>query len=234
MPGPAAILREIHRFRRHAKDLQNEIDRGPRALKTQQAKTAKQEENLREAQESLKRLKVAIHEKEVTLRSKNQQISKHQQQLNEATSKKEYDALQVEIASEKKACQHLEDEILTDMTTSEERAAQIPELEQAVRQAKEDVVRFEASNQARLADLTGQMNQTLQTIQEIETTLPPDILAQYARMTSARGEDALASMSGRTCSACYTDITAQNYNELLQEQFVVCKSCGRILYLPPA
>jgi predicted CXXCH cytochrome family protein len=42
----------------------------------------------------------------------------------------------------------------------------------------------------------------------------------------------MAAVQGRTCSACHSEITAQNYNELLQELFVVCKSCDRILYLP--
>src|SRR5919202_130820 len=97
MAGPAAILRELHRLRRHARDLQAEIDRGPRALKAQQDKVARQEEALREAQEVIKRLKVETHDKELTLRGKQQQIAKHERQLNEATSKKEYDALQAEI-----------------------------------------------------------------------------------------------------------------------------------------
>jgi predicted nucleic acid-binding Zn-ribbon protein len=51
-------------------------------------------------------------------------------------------------------------------------------------------------------------------------------------LVTAKGDDALAAVTGRSCSACYTEITAQNYNELVREQFVPCKSCGRILYLP--
>jgi predicted nucleic acid-binding Zn-ribbon protein len=46
------------------------------------------------------------------------------------------------------------------------------------------------------------------------------------------GADALAAVQNRTCSSCYTEITAQQYNELLQQQVVLCKACGRILYLP--
>src|SRR5262245_7788471 len=111
MAGPATILREIHRFRRHAKDLQSEIDRGPRQLKVQQAKVARQEETVREAHETLKRLKITSHEKEGQLKATLQQISKHEKQLNEAGSKKEYDALKTEIAADQKKCRELEDEI---------------------------------------------------------------------------------------------------------------------------
>ncbi len=232
MPGPAVILREIHRLRRHAKELQNEIERGPRLLKAQQTKVVKQEEILREAQDALKHLKVAIHEKEVTLRGKNQEIAKHERQLNEATAKKEYDALKAEIASEKRMCQKLEDDILSDMALSEEKAAQLPELEQAVQRAKDEVARFDAANQARIADLTKELTQVRENLQAVEATLPEDMLRDYQRLITARGEDALAPVQSRTCTACYTEITAQNYNELVQAQFVLCKNCGRILYLP--
>jgi predicted nucleic acid-binding Zn-ribbon protein len=232
MPGPAAILREIHRLRRHAHDLQGEIDRGPRTLKAQQAKVARQQEILREAQEGLKRLKITTHEKEGALRAKVQQIGKHEKQLNEAASKKEFDALQLEIGEEKKACQKLEDEILDGLALIDERAAQIPEIEKALEQARLEATQFEKETQGRQARLSEQLAQVSQQLLQVETTLPADIRPQYERLTAARGEDALAAVQGRTCAACYTEITAQNYNELLQSHFVVCKSCGRILYLP--
>src|SRR5438132_1692159 len=99
MPGPAATLREIHRLRRLAKDLEGRIAQQPRLLRAQQNAVTKQEENLREAQEAIKRLKVTTHEKEVSLKTTNQLIAKHEKQLNEAATKKEYDALKSEIAA---------------------------------------------------------------------------------------------------------------------------------------
>jgi predicted nucleic acid-binding Zn-ribbon protein len=232
MAGPGVILREIHRLRRHAKDLQDEIERGPVRLKAQQARAGKQEEALRQAQEALKRLKVAMHEKEVSLKTKFQQIDKHGRQLNEAGSKKEYDALKAEIASEKVACGRLEDEILERMAESEERTAQLPELEKAVRLAREESAGFEKEMQARQTALAEQLEQVRRSLQDVEASLPEDVRAQYNRLTAARGEDALSAVPGRTCTACYTEVTAQTYNELMQGQFVLCKSCGRILYLP--
>ncbi|HEV3255602.1 MAG TPA: hypothetical protein VG013_01855 [Gemmataceae bacterium] len=232
MAGPGTILRELHRLRRHARDLQAEIERGPRTLKAQQAKVGKQEEWLRDGQEALKRLKVGMHEKEVSLKSKLQQIAKHEKQLNEATGKKEYDALQAEIASDKRAYQRLEDEILDIMAETETRTGQLPELERAVQRAKEEAAKVVEDIQARRNDLTERLNEVHKQLKEVETSLPADVKAQYDRMLSARGEDALSSVQGRTCTACYTDITAQNYNELLQGQFVLCKTCGRMLYLP--
>jgi predicted nucleic acid-binding Zn-ribbon protein len=232
MPGPAIILREIHRLRRYAKDLQGRVEQGPRQLRAQQANVGKQEEALRLGQDEIKKLKVSMHEKEVSLKTKNQQIGKHEKQLNQAASKKEYDALKLEIANDRKDVARLEDEILDAMGAVEEKAARLPELEGAVKQAKADLANYESESGARLAALAEERDKTLRQLAEVEATVPPDARETYERMTRGQGEDALAPVVNRTCAACYTEITAQGYNELLAEQFVQCKSCGRILYLP--
>jgi predicted nucleic acid-binding Zn-ribbon protein len=232
MAGPATILREIHRLRRHAADLQSEIDRMPRLLRGQHTKVSRQEETVREAHETLKRLKLSSHEKEGHLKGTLQQIGKHERQLNEAGSKKEYDALKSEIAADKKRCEELEDEILSCMAEIEERTAQLPELEKAVQQAKAEYAEFEMNSQGRTTSLSEQLDEALRKIKEVEATLPPDVRPAYDRLVAARGEDAMAAVEHRTCMACYTEITAQNYNDLMLSQFVLCKNCGRVLYLP--
>jgi predicted nucleic acid-binding Zn-ribbon protein len=231
MPGPAAILRDLHRLERHAADLQAQIERAPNALKVQQARVTRAEDTHKEAQEAIKRYKIAIHEKEVSLRAKNQQIAKHQKQLNEATSKKEYDALQAEITAEKQACRALEDDILNDMLATEEKTAQLPQLDNAVKQARDELNQFEIGSQARLDELNVLLEDAKKNLRELAATLPEDIVPHYERLRAAKGEDAMSAVHNRTCSSCYTEITAQNYNELTQDRFVLCKNCGRILYL---
>lgn len=232
MAGPAAVLRDLHRLRRHARDLQEQIDRGPRALDLQKAKVARQQEILQEAHDTIKRLKVRTHEQEVSLKSKVQQIAKHERQRDEATSKKEYDALQAEIDVEKKACQKLEDEILDAMGQTEDLLARIPQLEKEVEQAKQDSFRAIEEIQARRHRAVEGLAEVHKQLHELEASLPADVRIQYDRLVTARGDDALATVQGRTCAACYTEITAQMYNDLMVGLFVPCKNCGRILYLP--
>jgi uncharacterized protein len=232
MSGPGSSLREVHRLRRHVKNLQEEIDRAPRQLKAQQAKVARQEEILKDAQETLKKTKVTIHEKEVTLKTTHAQIAKHKKQQNEAGGKKEYDALNSEIAADQKTLSKLEDEILTAMGEVEEKTALHPELEKNVQKAKTELAAFEKGSTERLGELTGQLQLAQGQLKEVEATLPEDIRPQYDRVIAARGEDALSLIQNRNCTACYTGITAQNYNDLMNGMFILCKSCGRIMYLP--
>ncbi len=232
MSAPTATLREIHRLHQLARDLQNRLEQQPRLLKAQQNAVVKQEENLHEAQDTIKKLKVKTLEKEATLRTVNQQIVKHEKQLNEITSKKEYDALKAEIAAGREEVRKLEDEILDLMADTEERIGQVPGLEKSIKEAKANLVQFEQNSQARVDDLTVQRQRAATQLTEVEATLPADSRQQYDRLVKARGDDALAEVQGRTCMACHTEITAQQSNELLAGRLVFCKSCGRILYLP--
>jgi predicted nucleic acid-binding Zn-ribbon protein len=151
--------------------------------------------------------------------------------MNTAGTKKEMDALQGEIATARKALQRFEEEAFAAMGETEEKAAQLPEQEKALQQGKEELARSERDFQSRQASLAEQLKQAQQTITEVEGTLDAGVRTNYLREVNARGEDALALVQERICTACYTAITAQNYNDLMQGLFILCKSCGRILYL---
>jgi predicted nucleic acid-binding Zn-ribbon protein len=229
----ATVFRELHRLRRHAKELQDQIERGPRLLQAHEAKITRQQETVQEAQDALKRLKLANHEKETSLKSTHAQIAKYEKQRNEATTRKEYDTLQVEIGSAKQACAKIEDEILEGMGRIEEQAAKVPEAEKAVQQARKEHAEFERKTRERLESQRQQLEQVGEQIKAVEASLPADVRPVYERLVHARGEDALAAaQGGHTCSACYTEMTAQMHNDLLSGRLVLCKACGRILYLP--
>jgi predicted nucleic acid-binding Zn-ribbon protein len=232
MSGPAVIFREIHRLRRFIRDLQEQLDRFPRQIKIHQGKLAKQEQALRDAQEGIKRLKVTASEKEKTLKSRHEQIARFEKQINDVSSKKEYDALQLEIAHAKADCGQLEDDALAALTESDERTAALPALEKAIKQAKEDLARVEAETGPRKADLEGQAKEAQAQLKEVEARLPPDLRAHYNRTIVSLGADGMAAVRDRICESCYTEITVQAQNELMQDMFVNCRSCGRILYLP--
>jgi predicted nucleic acid-binding Zn-ribbon protein len=228
---PGEILREIHRLRRHAKDLQEEIDRGPRQLQMQQNKVKAAEEARAQTQEAIKKLKVDNHEREVTLKATSAQIDKHERQLNECSSKKEYDALKSEIAADKAKCQRLEDEILRTMIDLDEKSARLPELEKTIQKTRSEAAEFERTLAVLQAERSEMLQQAQRQLQEAEASLPEELRVQYDRLVGQRGEDALALVQGTVCTACYTGITAQSMNELRIGRFVVCKNCGRILYL---
>jgi predicted nucleic acid-binding Zn-ribbon protein len=231
MANAIGILRELHRLRRHIKNLQEEIERMPRQVKAQQARLARQEEELKAAHDSLMHLRATIREKEGTLKQTHQQIAKFESQIDLIQSKKENDALQHEIAHCRKQCAALEDAILEGMGKAEEEAARVPQLEQALKAGKDELARFESTSKERAAALTEELRKTQAQLKEVEATLPEDVRPTYERQVAARGEDALSLAKNNTCSACYSALTQQQINDLLSGRLVLCKTCGRIVYL---
>jgi predicted nucleic acid-binding Zn-ribbon protein len=232
MPGPAPTFREIHRLRRYARDLQEQLERLPRQRKAQHARLAKQEQALKDEQEAIKRLKLAATDKEKTIRQKGELIARYEAQMNTVSSKKEFDALRLEIAHNQEVCARLEDEVLAAIAEGEERTAKLPEVERQLAQVKQDVAKFEADAGPREADLKAQLTDATGQLKEQEAKLPADLRPMYLRTIASLGADGLAEVQDRNCTSCNTEITLQMKEDLQYERFVLCRSCGRILYLP--
>jgi uncharacterized protein len=227
----SALFREMHRLRRFLRDLQEQIDESPRLLKAHQQRVAKQETALRDAVDGIKKQKAHIAQMESELKSTNQQVAKYEKQRNEAASKKEYDALQSEISHTQGKRQQQEDAILTAMLEVEERTAKIPDFEAQLKRAKDDLAGYESDMSSRMQRLKDESERARTELAGLEGEIPALLRPQIDRMVKAFGPDAFAAVKERTCQQCYTSITEQHYNELLQGKFVTCKNCARGLYL---
>ncbi len=236
MAGPAVVMREIHRLRKFARDLQEQLDRIPRQIKAQQARVTQAESALKDGQEAVKKLKLSVHEKEVALKATDTKLKKRRQQLEEALTAaapgREIDGLRKEVDHEQAAILQFEDEILAAIGEGEERIAAVPALEQAVKKAKDDYAAFEMTIGERRDGFTAQLNDALAKLREAEKSVPSEVRGQYNRMVAAMGPDALAAVQGHNCTSCYTEITVQSLHDLQRDALIMCKSCGRILYLP--
>src|SRR5207253_3106875 len=113
---------------------------------------------------------------------------------------------------------------LTAMMEIEERQAKLPEMERALAQAREEAALFERDYQARMNDLAAQRDRLRNELKDVEATLPEDLKPAYDRLIGVKAEDAMSGVHGKTCAACYTEITTQNYHELVQGYFILCKS----------
>ena len=231
MSTAGEILRELHRLHRHVRDLRAEIEKGPRLIKQQQAKLEKHDKAVHDAHDKLKHLKVSQHEKETTLKATHQQIAKYEKQLDTAASKKEYDALQTEIAHAKEKCAALEDEILATMGEIDDRTAEIPVVEKALTDVKAESATAEQDAQDRYTRLTKDLQETLIVLTEAEKGVPPNIRKAYDKQVAAHGADGIAVVQDKTCMACYASVTQQQLRELEAGMLGTCTTCGRLIYV---
>lgn len=229
--GSGVSFKELHHLLTHAANLRSEIDRAPKTLQMHKDRLAKQEQELKDYLESTRKAKVHQHEKEVSLKELNLKIDKWEGQINSVNSKKEFDALKHEIAGAKEQCKKLEDQILEAMTDIETRSARQPELERELAAAKTRTAQLIDEIQNRRNEFTQKLADVNQQIETLESAMIPDVRAVYNRLKEAQGDQALALVDNRTCQACYTTLTAQNYNDVMNGRLVLCKMCGRVLYL---
>lgn len=233
MSGVASLFREIHRLRRFLHELQENLDRIPRTRKAHQTKLTKAEQTLRDEQEAIKKLKVLASDKEKQLRSKGEAIERYSRQQNEVTSKKELDALTIEITHARDLCGALENDILQAMSEFEERQARLPDVEKALAAVKADVAKFDADAGARKATLESEMVRAKAQLKEAEAKIPSgELRAQYDRTINSLGPDGFAVVNDKNCTECHTEINRSVELRLINDDFALCPRCGRILYLP--
>jgi len=232
MSGLVSTLRAIHRHRKNIRDLREQLKKLPLQEKVCQARLTARQEELKKAQEDLKKLKVKVLELESALKTVNQQIAKYEKQKNDVESKKEFDALESEIEQSKKKRGELEDEILNGLTEIDERTAKLPDFEQAVQAAKAELEGFAKTMAERQGNLNEQIKRAEELLRQEEEKIPAKYREQYTRIVKGMDADGFSLLQDRFCSACSTEVTNQNRNDLLQDRLVFCQACSRMLYLP--
>jgi hypothetical protein len=232
MSGTATLMREIHRLRRFSRDLKEQLDRIPRQQKAYQAKLAAREQALKDEQEAIKKLKVTTSDKEKQLKAKGELMDRYTRQQTDITSRKEHEALMLEMAHAKDSISKLEDEIFAHMTEIDERTAKLPDLQKAIVTVKEEVSKFEAEIGVRKADFEKQFTESQGKLKECEKQIDREDKPQYDRTVNSMGADGFAVVKKKMCTECNTEIIRTMELNLHNDEFVVCRTCGRILYLP--
>src|SRR5438093_67895 len=94
-------LRECHRLRLHLRNIQAEIDRGPRLLAGREETLADERNEHTAHHTAITKLKLRQREDEVTLKETETRLAKLETQLTGISVQKEYAAKESEIAQAK-------------------------------------------------------------------------------------------------------------------------------------
>jgi uncharacterized protein len=225
------VLRDLHQNMLRVQDQKTALEEGARLLKKLQMRLDNQKQNHQSHLEAIKNLKKSIHEHEVTIKAQQQLVSKYQKQINEVSTKKEMDALQEEIKQAKERIAAEEDQTLEAMSQLEAKIAATPQFEQNVKLAEEELRKTLAGQGSKQADRERIIAAADAAAAKIcMEELPVEIKADIARLLKTKGVDGMAQVSKKSCSGCYTDLSAQRLMDLLQSKVLYCHTCGRLLY----
>jgi len=230
MPLLTDIFRECHRLRKHLRDLQTEIDRGPRILKARQETLEAERQEHKDHHEAIKKLKLRQRDDEGTLKQTDTRLAKLEEQLTGISNQKEYEAKQSEIAQARAKKGGLEDAILATMTEIEDKTAAIPTVEKRWADAQTDFAEFQTEATERLVRLKADQEATNVALAKAELGIPEEVRSRYDSLVKAHGPDAFAGVKDRVCQGCRRKITEQRQVEVRDGLFLLCSTCGKMFY----
>lgn len=225
-----SIVAEIHRLHQQLREVQEQMDRGPRLLKLRQQATLQKQADLEAQKQKHKALRLAVDQKSLQLKSNETKIGDLRVKLNQAASNREFDIIRAQIDADTMANSVLEDEILDALEKVDSAQVAVRQLEEAVAAAKAEETRLSTETGATLPGLEARVAELQQALSAAELGLPADFLVQYRRLTQAYGAGALAEVEGNICGSCYVSLPPQLAVQVRAGQILFCKTCGRLLY----
>lgn len=171
-------------------------------------------------------------EKEILLI--REKTSKYKEQMNKATTNKEYQGFIAEIKYEEDHIVSIEEKIIEKMLESDEILKEIASVE-------DEFTKISAEYNKRIEELKKTIDTNGATIVEVRaektklrTQIDAKLLVMYDNMAKKKIGIAVALVETEFCGACNVKIRPQRINELLSSSDIsFCESCGRILYKRP-
>lgn len=232
MPDEMSILRTLHRMHRQVADLQGQLDRIPRQRKTAQVLVDQASQALADTKDRIKQKKMEADRKQLQLREREAKLQQLEVKQNQATNNREYQTLKEQRAADTQANNVLSDEILEVLEEIDRLEASLPEVQRLLENAQKDQKSVEASLQERSEVATRELQRVMGELKQTESTLSGDARQDYQRAVQGRGEDGMAELEGQFCGGCNTILTAVHLDRLKMARYIVCPSCGRVVYSP--
>lgn len=228
------VLEHIHLIQTRLGDLNSRLRRGPALLKTQEGNIQKFTAKLEQLQTEHRSLVAEAKKKELDVATHDQAIAKRKQQLQEAKTNKEYQALQLQIQADEGARGPLDDAALDAMEKAEKFAKNFPIADAEVQKAQE---LYDTTKQKFLAEkpqIESEIADYQAELQAEEVKLPKEFREVYDRLIrSVGGTNALAVVENQKyCGGCNHQIPVNSLAHILSKKPVVCSSCARLLYVP--
>jgi predicted nucleic acid-binding Zn-ribbon protein len=235
MPATADSLRDLHQLHQRARALRDRLSSGPKTLAARKAALLTRQAEMEGFRKALQDTKIQLKKHEHSLQGVETKIDDLKIKLNLVKKNEEYKALQNQIAHDNATKAKLEEEILLALDAIETKTAELAKLDADMKRFAGDIATLQQQIEDQALAQKDQLRELETAITEAEIAIPEDFRATYRRIVGRYGADALAACEDGACHGCYTAITAQMQNDLINgHSLCFCLSCGRLLYLTDA
>lgn len=226
------LLVELQALDSQILKIKRELEFIPEQLKELEDKFKKEAVNLKKAEDELKMMQLKRKEKEMDLESKEGAIKKHQAQLYQIKTNKEYTALQQEIERAKADNSIIEEEIIKILDQIDAQNQKIAKEKGLLKEAESNY----NEEVKKKAEESKQLESQMEALKSQRSTLTPKvdrtILSKYERILNNKDGLAVVPVTGEACNGCFRVMPPQVINEIkMKHDLVLCENCSRILYI---
>lgn len=226
-------LLALHRVDAEIEKLQSQKELLPVSLNRVRTRLERQTLSLETKRDNLKALRADAHATEVLLKGAEEEAEKLRGKLNTASTNKEYNALQHEIAEKVADASRIEDQVLAAMADIDALEEDIRTLEQAIGQIKHEHDQEADGIEKDMAGLDAKIHALRDRRSAAAAEVDPEMLEEYERIAAKKGATALAAVVANACQGCFMHLTPQLCHVLKAGNRVVhCPNCSRLLYMP--
>lgn len=237
-----AKLLGLHKTNAHWHRLKDKARGAGAAIRAKERQVAEFKTRRQELTRQRMSAQSATDNLELEIKSLQEKIAKFRGQLNEASTNKEYQALQNEIKFTALEKGRLEDQELAEMDKVEKRAVEIEEAEKAIVQAEKELADLTSVSAGEMEILEAEIRTAQRDRTNMARELPAEVLEQFERVAAKHEADAMCPLlidgqgtnhTNFSCGGCFMQLTENNYVRLLgnTDDLLACPTCTRILYL---
>ncbi len=169
-------------------------------------------------------------QREGELKLTEEKLKKHQNQLYDVTTNKEYDAITQEIEQEKENISYYESRILELIALEEETTKELEDRKTESEQIQTDLQEKEKELRAMEKESEDEELKLMHEREKILVRLNKRVLSQYKRILHAKNHLAVVPITRNACGGCFNTIPPQKIVEIRKmSQIYSCEVCGRIL-----
>ncbi|MEN6521311.1 MAG: C4-type zinc ribbon domain-containing protein [Armatimonadota bacterium] len=193
------------------------------------------EKKLESSLEDIKKLESDLKDSELSLKSVETKKQNCEKKLyaGQVANPKELSSMEKEIEILGKSREKLDERILELYEAIEPKRAAANKLEDVMKQFRQHVANIVSKYQAKHKELSALIEQ-LNTERQKCTSAVTDrtILQRYESIKSRHKDTGLAKVENSQCGGCHVGLTPYAQRLLKEgEQYQICESCGRILFL---
>ncbi|MCM8785652.1 MAG: C4-type zinc ribbon domain-containing protein [Candidatus Omnitrophica bacterium] len=211
---------------------QIEIDLFPEKVKILNKEIEDIENQIKIQKEDLRKIQLDRRERELEVKSYEEELKNLNKKLDGVKDNKEYEALLIEIANNKKKISEIEDDILLLMEKEDDVLKKLKILEEELKKAKEKVSKIIEEEKKKIENLKIEVELKKREREDIVKDIDYKMYVLYEKIRESKKDKiAVVKIENGICSGCYMKLPTFLVEKVKKKKEIIqCENCSRILF----